>query len=101
MTSDLFSNLLIYGTILILFVLLIISLFVKDYKYIVENTTDFVFEMIMFALVVAILITWVFYETRSLSKEVALWLFISVFVKLALFHLFLQLSGVYTSFFKK
>lgn len=101
MTSDFFASLFIYGTIFVLFVLLIVSLFVKDYTYIVENTTDFVFEMIMFALVAAILITWVFYETRGLSKEVAFWLFISVFIKLALFHLFLQLSGVYTSFFKK
>lgn len=101
MISDILTMTFIYGMIILLVVLLVTSLIVRDYKYIVENTTDFVFEMIMFSLVTAALITWVFYETRQLSKEYTFWLFISIFIKLALFHLFCQLSGIYTSLFRQ
>jgi prolipoprotein diacylglyceryltransferase len=101
MISDVVSTIFLYGIILVLGILVVLSLIVRDYKFIVENTTDFVFELIMFALVSSILVSWVLYETRKLSKQYTFWLFISLFIKFAIFHVVCQLSGIYTSLFKK
>lgn len=80
-------------------ILVITSLVVRDYGFIVDHPWLFSLELIFFSLVPSILIAFVFVKTRSIKvKEGIHWL-IALTLKFAVFHILFQLSGVYSVLF--
>jgi hypothetical protein len=80
-------------------VLVLTSVFVRDYAFIVEHPWLFILELVFFSLVPAMMIALVFVKTRHIKvKEGMKWL-VALTLKFALFHILFQLSGVYTVLF--
>ncbi len=93
MTLDTFMLILL---ILSIILLTATSIIIRDVDFIKKYPYDFVMELIFISLVPALLMIFVFARTRRLSKyETVIW-FIKVLLKLMIFHILFQLSGIYT-----
>lgn len=80
--------------------LVITSIIVRDYDFIVKHPLSFTLELLVLSVVSSLLICVVFLRTRNIPvKDVFAW-FIAITVKFALFHILFQLSGVYTVLFQ-
>lgn len=89
----------IWSLIIASIVLIIISAIVRDYKFIINNPKGFIFELLAFSIVPPLVIAFVFFKTRGITvKDTILW-FVWMVLKFAAFHIFFQLSGVYTILF--
>lgn len=76
--------------------LIITSIIIRDYGFIVQHPIAFAVELIFFSVVCALIIAVVFARTRRINiKDIWSWFFAMVF-KFAAFHVLFQLSGVYT-----
>jgi hypothetical protein len=76
--------------------LVITSIIVHDYSFIVDHPIAFTVEMVFFSVVCAFIIAVVFARTRKINvKETWIW-FTTMVIKFALFHVLFQLSGIYT-----
>lgn len=76
--------------------LVITSIIVRDYSFIVNHPIAFTVEMIFFSVVCSFIIAVVFARTRKINvKETWIW-FATMVIKFALFHVLFQLSGIYT-----
>jgi uncharacterized membrane protein YvlD (DUF360 family) len=89
------------GIIVSIVVLGIFSFIVKDISFIKEYPLDFFIELIFVSVVPALLMVFVFARTRNMSPNTTLVWFLSVLIKLMIFHILFQLSGLYTYAFGK
>jgi hypothetical protein len=90
------NQVIFWSLIIATIVLVITSLIVRDYYFIVEHPWLFVWELLCFSVIPSLLIVFVMAKTRSISvKDVFKWL-IAMIIKFAVFHILFQLSGVYT-----
>ena len=87
-----------WGMFVALIFLAITSAIIQDYKYIVDHPLYFTAEMFMFAVVPATIV-FLFIKTRGVRIRDSIYMFLLLTVKFGLFHLFFQLSGVYTLMF--
>lgn len=88
------------GLVVALIALLVTSIMVRDYKFIVEHPWAFVIELLFFSAIPSLLIAIVFVKTRRITiKDGIIWFFVMM-IKFAAFHILLQLSGVYTVLFQ-
>jgi len=79
-----------------LILLICTSIMIRDVDFIKKYPYDFAMELIFISFVPALLMIFVFARTRRLSKyETVMW-FIKVLLKLMIFHILFQLSGLYT-----
>lgn len=81
-------------------ILVIISAIVRDYKYMVTNTTGFIIEMVLFSTLPPLVISLVFFKTRNITKKESIIWFLYMVLKFAIFHILFQLAGIYTIFFQ-
>lgn len=88
------------GVTVAIIILLIISLIVCDVGFIRNQPFDFVIELIFVSLIPALLMVFVFAKTRRLDSRQTLVWFLSVMLKLMIFHILFQLSGFYTHVFR-
>jgi hypothetical protein len=97
--SQFIANVMIWGVFFGLGALFIAALFVRDYKYIVDQPAYFILETLIFSAVFACLFTVIFAKTRNIPGKTALvWYFVTL-LKFAVFHILTQLAGVYTIIF--
>lgn len=85
-----------YGIILAVVVLVFTSVIVHDYRFIVEHPWAFCVELAFVGALPALLMVGVFYRTRNVSVKSSFLWFFTLTLKFALFHILLQLSGVYS-----
>lgn len=83
-----------------IFLLMIISLVVRDTDFIRNRPADFIIELIFVSLIPALLMVFVFAKTRRLDSRQTLVWFLSILFKLMIFHILLQISGFYTHVFR-
>lgn len=90
------KTIVLWGLILAAVGLIVTSIIVRDYSFIVEHPFAFCIELVFFSVVCSLIIAVVFARTRKISiKEIWTWFFAMV-LKFAAFHILFQLSGVYT-----
>lgn len=77
----------------------ILSLHAKDFNFIVHNTFDFFLELFFLAIIPAILYVAIFVKTRKLNTKSAQILVFTIILKLMIFHILFQTSGLYTRMF--
>lgn len=93
MTLDTFMLILLIASLILL---IVTSIMIRDVDFIRTHPYDFVMELIFISFVPALLMVFVFARTRRLSKyDTVIW-FIKVLLKLMIFHILFQLSGIYT-----
>lgn len=96
-----FVNKVILWSIIIAFVFLVItSLLVRDYYFIIKHPYDFIWELLFFSVVPSLLFVFIFVKTRNIPVKDTIPWFIAMVVKFAIFHILFQLSGVYTVIFQ-
>lgn len=88
------------GVTLAIFILIIVSLVVRDINFIRDQPADFFIELIFVSLIPALLMVFVFAKTRRLDSRQTLVWFLGLLFKLMVFHILLQLSGFYTYVFR-
>lgn len=87
-----------WGMVAALIVLGITSAIIRDYEYMVKYPLYFTAETLMFAIVPAVIV-FIFIKTRGMKVKDSVYMFLIMVVKFGLFHIFLQLSGIYTLLF--
>lgn len=91
----------VWGIIVALGALVVTSILVRDYAFIIKSPMKFVVELVAFSVLPSLFIAIVLVKTRNIPvKDSFLW-FMGLLVKFAIFHVLLQLSGVYTVLFTK
>lgn len=93
MTLDTLMLILLIGSIILL---IGTSIMIRDVAFIKNNPIDFAMELIFISFVPALLMVFVFARTRKLSNHDTVIWFIKVLLKLMIFHILFQLSGIYT-----
>lgn len=88
------------GVTLAIFVLMIVSFVVRDIDFIRAQPADFFIELLFISVIPALLMVFVFAKTRRLDSRQTLVWFLSVLLKLMIFHILFQLSGFYTYVFR-
>lgn len=84
------------GLFLSILILCITSFYVKDYAFILDRPFDFFMELFFISIVPALLMVFIFAKTRKLTtSETQVWFF-TVLLKLMIFHILFQLSGIYS-----
>lgn len=97
--SRFLNQVIVWGLVTALLVLVVTSLIVRDYGFIVQNPWPFIVELFFFSLIPSLFIIIVFVRTRHIPVKDSLnWLGVLT-VKFAMFHILFQLSGVYTVLF--
>lgn len=101
MKLDKFAHdLFLWSLIAAIIVLIIISIFVRDYEFIVKNPKGFIWEMIVFSVIPPLIIVFVFFKTRKINvKDSLTWLGLMI-AKFAIFHVLFQLAGIYSILFQ-
>ena len=90
----------IIGLIIGFIYFLVLSLIVKDYKFIYENPLLFFIET-LFMMILPALPLLFFYVSRKISWNKAMIYAGSLALKFGAFHIVFQLSGLYTYLFVK
>lgn len=86
--------------VIALIALTVTAIIVRDYDFMVKHPWAFIIEIIFFSAVPSLLIAIVFVKTRRITiKDGIIWFFVMM-LKFAIFHILLQLSGVYTVLFE-
>jgi hypothetical protein len=86
----------LFATVLILS---IFSFIVKDIGFIRDNPVDFAIELLFISFLPALMMVFVFGRTRKVdSNKLVLW-FVTLILKLMIFHILFQLSGLYSMAF--
>lgn len=78
------------------FVLCVVSFYVKDIDFIVRHPFDFFMELFFVSVIPALLMVFVFAKTRRFSSEQTTVWFYSLLLKLMIFHILFQISGIYS-----
>ena len=94
------KTLVLWTVIILLFGLLVASLYVRDYKYIALHPLYFFIELFLIGVIPAFLIL-IFIKTRNLAVHEAFWWALILMIKFSLLHALLQLSGIYTLYFPR
>jgi len=93
------NQVIVWGLVAALLILVITSLIVRDYGFIIHHPLPFIVELLFFSLIPSLFIIIVFVRTRHIPVKDSLnWLGVLT-VKFAMFHILFQLSGVYTVLF--
>lgn len=89
----------LWSLIAAVMILVITSLMVRDYAFIVNHPKKFMWELMFFSVIPSLMIALVFAKTRKIPvKDTVSW-FVALVVKFAIFHVLFQMSGVYTVLF--
>lgn len=94
------NNGIIWSVIIAVIILVVTSVIVRDYEFIVKRPLAFGLELFVVSVVCSFLICIVFLRTRNVPVKDTLTWFIAITIKFALFHILFQLSGVYTILFQ-
>ncbi len=82
-------------------VLLIVSVFVHDYDFITKHPDMFFLEILFLCVIPGVIIGLIFTITRKLRRQDSVyWTFI-IILKLLIFHILFQLSGIYSTMLGK
>jgi hypothetical protein len=96
-----FVNKVILWTMIIAFIFLVItSIIVRDYDFIIKHPYDFIWELLFFSVVPSLIFVFIFVKTRNIKIKKTIPWFLVMVIKFAIFHLLFQLSGVYTVVFE-
>lgn len=97
--SLVFTVTLFAGVMFLFGYLIILSVVVRDYQFIIDHPFHFILESVLWGTIPCIPLFY-FAVSRDLSMG-TIWAYsISLSVKFILFHVLLQLSGVYTNWFR-
>jgi hypothetical protein len=97
--SKTLNKIIVWGLIVAFIVLVITSIIVRDYQYMVQHPLNFSIETVVFSVIPALIIAFIFLKTRGLSVKTSFIWFIVMVLKFAIFHILFQLSGIYTVVF--
>lgn len=81
---------------LAIIVLTIISIIVHDYHFITNHPDMFFLEILFLCVIPGVIIGLMFTITRKLSRQDAVYWTFLIILKLLIFHILFQLSGLYT-----
>lgn len=94
-----FTIVLFAGVMFLLGYLVILAVVVRDYQFIVDHPLNFAVETVLWATIPCVPLFY-FAISRNISMTVIWTWAISLSVKFVIFHILLQLSGVYSSWFR-
>ena len=87
------------GAFLAILVLSITSFIIADVTFIKLYPMDFILEILFVGLIPALLMAFIFAKTRKMNNKDILYWFLTLSIKLIIFHILFQLSGLYTHAF--
>ena len=94
-----FDIIVYFATLTAVVTLCVVSFFVHDFGFIMHRPFDFFIELLFVSLVPSLLMVFVFARTRSIDSKSTLVMFFTVMIKLMIFHILFQLSGIYSAMF--
>lgn len=93
-------NYVILWTVIAALVFLIVtSIIVRDYEFIIKSPGLFIIEILFFSVIPALIIVFIMARTRNMPVKDTLGWLIAMIFKFSIFHVLFQLSGVYTVLF--
>lgn len=95
------NRVIVIAVIAALIALVVTSILVRDYRFIVDSPVKFTIELIAFSVLPSLFVAIVLVKTRNIPVKDSLLWFLGMLVKFAIFHVLLQLSGVYTILFER
>ena len=88
--------LLYIGFAVSLIILFAFSLIVKDIAFVRDHPFDFFLELLFISVIPALLMVFVFGKTRKVNDNELLMWFLTLMIKLMIFHILFQFSGLYS-----
>ena len=89
----------IWGTVTIFIVLIIVSVIVHDFSFIIEHPLYFTIETCMMGILPSLPLM-VFFMTRKLTHKQVILTYLIMVIQFGSLHVLCQLSGIYSYVFK-
>lgn len=97
--SKALNKIILWGLIVAFIILVITSVIVRDYNYMVQQPWNFTIETLAFSIIPSLIIAFIFFKTRGIGVKTSVIWFILMVLKFAIFHILFQLSGIYSVVF--